>query len=176
MEKIVRNDLTQKYSKGAIVIHWLTALLILILFPLGKYMAGLEPVEKMNLIKIHAFLGMLVLILTILRSWLFFKRERPEDLKTGSKFNDKLAVWIHNAFYFILFAIAFSGMATMTLGGYVAALQSTDFELLRERADIVSLPFHGVLAMIMMVLLVMHVIGVVKHYFVTKENALRRIT
>lgn len=169
------NDLTKKFSKGTIVIHWLTALLILSLFPLGKYMEGLEPVEKMGLIKIHAILGILVFILTIIRSFLFFKSQRPEDLKTGSKFNDKLAVWIHNAFYFLLFGIAISGIATMILGGYGEALSGGDAELIKPHAEIAPLKPHGIMAVIMMVLLVLHVVGVIKHFILTKENTLKRI-
>ena len=45
------NDLSKKYSRGTIMIHWLTAILILTLFPLGKDMEGLEPIDKMGLIK-----------------------------------------------------------------------------------------------------------------------------
>lgn len=172
----MKNDLTQKYHKGTIAIHWITTLLIIILFPLGKYMEGLQPIEKMGLIKVHAILGILVLILTIIRSWLFFKKKRPEDLKTGSKFNDKLAVWIHNLFYFILFAIAFSGIATMVLGGYGDALQTNNFELIKDSGEIPSLKPHGIMATILILLLVMHVIGVLKHYIFTKENTLKRIS
>ena len=76
MKDKIQNDLSQKFSKGTIAIHWLTAFLILALFPLGKYMAGLEPSEKMGLIKIHIILGIIVFILTIIRSWLFFKKSR----------------------------------------------------------------------------------------------------
>lgn len=175
MEKIIQNDLTQKYSKGTITIHWLSAILILTLFPLGKYMSGIEPTEKMGLIKIHAFLGMLVLVLTVIRSWLFFKAPRPADLKTGSKFNDKLAVWIHNAFYFLLFGIAISGIITMILGGYGAAISSGNSELIINRHEIPSIKGHGVMALILMLLFALHVIGVTKHYFLMKENTLKRI-
>ena len=73
--------------------------------------------------KIHIILGLAILVLTIIRSFLFFRSSRPEDLKTGSKFNDKLAVWIHNSFYLLLFAIAISGIVTMILGGYTEALK-----------------------------------------------------
>lgn len=175
MKETIQNNLTQKFNKGTIAIHWLTAILILILFPLGKYMEGLEPLEKMGMIKIHAILGILVLILTIIRSWLFFKKKRPADLKTGSKFNDKLVIWIHNLFYFVLFAIAFSGIATMILGGYGEAIQLNNFELIKERADIAPLKPHGIMALIMMLLLVMHIVGVIKHFVLTKENTLKRI-
>ncbi len=32
------NDLSKKYNKGIIAIHWITTVLIVVLFPLGKYM------------------------------------------------------------------------------------------------------------------------------------------
>ncbi|WP_460219387.1 cytochrome b/b6 domain-containing protein [Psychroserpens sp. MEBiC05023] len=170
------NNSVKKYSKGTVIVHWLTAVLILVLFPMGKYMEGLELSEKMDLIKIHAILGTIVLILTIFRSFYFFKHERPVDLKTGSKFNDKLAVWIHNAFYFLLFGIAISGIATLILGGYIEAFKTNSIELIKPHNEITSLQPHGILAMIMMILLVMHVIGVVKHLIFKKENVFKRIT
>lgn len=175
MGTIIKNDLTQKFSKETVVIHWLTAILILALFPLGKFMEGLEPAEKMGLIKVHAALGIVVFLLTIFRTYLFFKKPRPEDLKTGSKIFDKLAVWIHNIFYFILFGIAISGIAVMVLGGYGDALSSGDHTLIKPHSEIPPLKGHSIMALIMMVLLVLHVIGVIKHYILTKENTLKRI-
>ena len=78
----------------------------------------------MGLIKIHAILGIAVFVMTIIRSVLFFKSPRPDDLKTGSKINDKVAVWIHNIFYFILLGISASGLATMIIGGYGEAIKN----------------------------------------------------
>ena len=74
MNTHVQNNLLQKYSGGTIVLHWLTVLLILLLFPLGKYMAGFAPSEKMGLIKIHNIFGFVVFILTSIRSYFFSKR------------------------------------------------------------------------------------------------------
>ncbi len=172
---MIKNDLSKKFSKGTIAMHWITAILILILFPLGKYMEDLSVSEKMGLIKVHAILGIVVFILTIIRSYLFFKAPRPKDIKTGSKLNDKLAVWIHNLFYFLLFGLSLSGIATMILGGYGEALQSGNYELIKSHSEIPPLKGHSVLALIMMILLFLHVIGVIKHYVLTKENTLKRI-
>lgn len=175
MKTAIINDLTKKFNKGTIWIHWLTAILILTLFPMGKYMSGLESGDKMNLIKIHAILGIVIFILTIIRTYFFFKKPRPEDLKTGSKFNDKLAVWIHNIFYFLLFGIAISGLATMIIGGYGEALKTGNIEFIKPHDEIGSLAPHGLMATIMMILLVMHVIGFIKHFILKKENTLKRI-
>ncbi|MEK9612487.1 MAG: cytochrome b/b6 domain-containing protein [Flavobacteriaceae bacterium] len=172
---MTENDLTKKFSKTTRVTHGITALLILTLFPMGKYMEGLEVSEKMELVKIHAVLGILVLILTIIRTISFFKHERPADLKTGSKFNDKLAVWVHNIFYFLLFGIAFSGLATMILGGYGEALKTGVMDFIKPHSEIPPLKPHGIMATIMMILLVMHVVGFIKHLILKKENTLKRI-
>ena len=175
MKEKIQNDLSKKFSKGTILLHWFTAVLIITLFPLGKYMTGLEPAEKMGMIKIHAALGILIFVLTIIRTWLFFKAERPADLKTGSKFNDKLAVWIHNAFYFLIFGIALSGIASMAIGGYGDALSSGNSELILASSEIAPLQGHGFMAFLMMLLLALHVLGAIKHYILTKENTLKRI-
>lgn len=172
----VKNDLAQKYTRGNIIIHWFTAILILTLFPLGKYMSNVSVSEKMNLIKIHAIFGIIVFVLTIARSYLFFKSKRPDDLKTGSKLNDKLAIWIHNAFYFLLIGISIAGLATMISGGYVNALKSGDANLILAKENIAPLKAHGVLATIMMILLALHILGVIKHYVLTKENTLKRMS
>ena len=172
---MIENDLTKKFSKTTRVTHGITALLILALFPMGKYMEGLEVSEKMGLVKIHAILGILVLILTVIRTISFFKHERPADLKTGSKFNDKLAVWVHNIFYFLLFGIAISGIATMILGGYGEALKTGTIDIIKPHSEIPPLKPHGIMATIMMILLVMHVVGFLKHLILKKENTLKRI-
>lgn len=171
----VNNDLTEKYTKGTVIIHWLTAILILILFPLGKYMEGIIVSEKMNLLKIHIILGIIVFILTLIRSYNFFNSERPANLKTGSKFNDTLAVWIHNAFYFLLIGISIAGLVTMFIGGYIDALKSGASDLILSKENFAPLKAHGFLATVMVALLVLHVLGVVKHYVMTKENAVKRM-
>lgn len=176
MKKTTDNNLSQKYSKGTIAIHWITTVLILALFPMGKYMEGLETADKMGLIRLHAILGLAVFVLTLIRTWLFFKSPRPEHVRTGSAFNDKLIVWVHNGFYVLLFAISLSGIATLVLGGYVEGLQSANSDLIKDHNDIAPLNAHGLLAVFMMVLLLAHVFGVLKHYLATKENTLNRVS
>ena len=112
---------------------------------------------------------------TIVRSVAFFKDERPEDLKTGLAITDKLAVWIHNAFYVLLFIISFSGIVVMIVGGHAEALMTNSTAVIQEPQDIAPLPVHGISTFIMMILLGLHVAGVAKHYLVAKENALERM-
>ena len=137
MKKTIQNDLTQKYSKTTIATHWLTALLILILFPLGKYMERIEPSEKMGLITIHAVLGIIVFVLTLVRTRYFFKHERSSDLKTESKFNNKLMCGY--TMCSILFFLSYPSQEfIMLLGGYTRSI--ADLILLNLEKTAVKLP------------------------------------
>lgn len=171
----IKNDLSQKFSKGIIVPHWLSALLILMLFIQGLYMKELEMSEKMGLIKSHAIMGILVLILTINRTISLFKSKRPEHLKTGSKFNDKLVIWIHKILYFLIYAIIISGVSTVFLGGYGEALQTGNIDLIKSFEEIPPLEPHGIMSMVMMALVLAHIAGFLKHLIFKKENTLKRI-
>lgn len=46
-----------KYNITTITIHWLSTVLILILFPMGSYMSGLDTTEKLGLVQTHALLN-----------------------------------------------------------------------------------------------------------------------
>lgn len=175
MKKPTKNDLSKKFGKGTVAIHWVTAILILILIPMGKYMSEMDITAKINLIRTHVLLGAIVFVLTTVRSVLFFKAERPPHIKTGSVLNDKLYIWIHNAFYFVLFGISVSGIATLFLGGYVEVLKNGNTTFIHSDSEIASLEAHETFATILLVLLMLHVVGVIKHYILTRENTLKRI-
>lgn len=176
MSNQIQNDLSQKYSKSTIVAHWLTALLVFILFPLGKYMARLAPSEKMGLIQIHVILGFLLLGLTLFRLYCLLKKAAPPALKTGSALNDKFIILTHYAFYFLLFGLSISGIATLFSGGYTLAFRTGSPTMIAPNDTIVPLGGHGILAMILLALLVVHITGVIKHYISTQENTLKRIS
>ena len=164
-----------KYTTGIIIIHWLTTILILALFPMGKFMEGLPISEKMGLVKVHVILGNLIFLLTLVRIYYFFKSPRPKAVETGSKINNKLIHWIHNGFYILLVAISVSGIASIILGGYGEAFNSGDISSIKPHSEIPPLKAHGFIALLIMVLLVFHVVGVVKHYIIKKENTLKRV-
>jgi len=169
------NDLSKKYSLGTRVIHWGTAALVLILFPLGKYMDELSKVDKMNLLPAHSLLGILVLFLTLLRIYFYFKHRRPETVKTGSNLNDTFAVLIQSSFYYFLIILVLSGIGVIVTGGYWEALLNGTTDSLKSHGNIPLLSIHSLLATIIMILLTVHVIGVFRHFIQRKENIFKRI-
>ncbi len=168
--------LSKKYSKSTIIIHWLSFAGILALIPMGFYMSDLPIGEsKLTLYKAHAAIGIVILLLTLFRVFIFFKHERPPGLETGSVFHNKLIIWIHNAFYFVILLLCFSGIVTLIQSGAGSALQSGDFNNLPQEMNVPPLTGHQILAKIFIALLLAHIGRVANHYIKTKENTLKRI-
>lgn len=177
METRIKNNLSEKYSKGTIIIHWLSFVLILALIPVGFIMSNMEnDGTKLILLRVHIIAGVLVFILTLFRVWFFFKHKRPSKLQTGSWLHDKLIIWLENSFYFILILLSTSGLATVIFGNFAEAIQNNDASLLSQTVEVPPLMAHKALAFILIILLIAHVGGVINHYIKTKENTLKRIT
>ncbi|KMQ64656.1 hypothetical protein ACM46_10435 [Chryseobacterium angstadtii] len=176
MKKIIYNNLLKKYGKGTIIIHWISFLLILLLIPTGYIMSDLElGPTKLNLLKLHFGIGILVFILTLVRVFFYFHYKRPSKLETGNLLHNRLVFWIENSFYYLLIFLCVSGIATIILGNFGQAIQLSDSSYLPENVDIPSLSAHRVLAIILIILLIGHVGGVIIHYLKNKENTLKRI-
>jgi cytochrome b561 len=86
-----------------------------------------------------------------------------------------LVIGVHNTFYILLFGLSLSGIAILVMGGYGEALKKNNPDLIKNSSEIASLEAHEIMALMMILLLLIHVIGVIKHYVVTKENTLKRI-
>ncbi len=176
MEKSVKNNLNEKYYKGTIVIHWISLLLILAMIPTGSIMADMPAgPEKIQLYKVHFLLGNLIFLLTLLRTWFFFRKPRPAKLNTGSAFHNRLVVWIEYSFYWILILLAISGIATNIAAELGEAVMTGDFNLLPADMDFPSLEVHEILVKLLIALMIAHVVGVIMHYIRHKENTLKRI-
>lgn len=173
----VKNDLSKKYGKGTIVIHWVSALLIFGLIPSGLIMANTEASEtKAFLLRGHVVIGMIVFILTLIRSYLFFKSPRPPHLETGNKLHNKLVYWIENSFYIILILLPITGLAGIISAGWVEIVRTGNYELFQLNQEVRPLVAHENLAKILIALLIAHIGGVALHYIKFKENTLKRIS
>ncbi len=167
---------TARYGSVAVALHWISALAILALIPLGFLMAEADPDRQAFLYGAHVVVGLTALLLTLLRVvwWLAFDR-RPADM-AGSAWQAKLAKTVHGGFYLALLVLGASGVATMALSGagdYIfeqaVAPPAGIFEGVTARS------VHGLTARILIVLLVLHIGAAGLHHFARRDGTLRRI-
>ena len=99
------------FNAGAKWFHWLIALFILILLPLGWTMGGFSPPQKGQAVAFHKALGITVLTLAVLR--LFWRvsfgvPELPAGTQQWEQIGAKLG---HFTLYALMLALPFSGWA-----------------------------------------------------------------
>jgi cytochrome b561 len=175
MSKII-NDLDARYNMQVIIIHWVSFLLIAALVPTGKILHETEVVaEKMLLYQVHIVVGIIVFLMTIYRSYLFFTKPRPPRLDMGLPLHNTLVLWVQRFFYIGLLTLGISGLAVIFTTGIGEAVLQNNINALPSKVDSEIFEVHEFSANALIVLFFAHVGGVILHYYRKKENVLRRI-
>lgn len=168
------------YTRTAIALHWAVALLIFANLPLGVYMHDLplSPI-KLRLFSYHKWIGVTVFLLAVLRiSWRF--THRPPPLPDTMPRWEKLAGHAtHYLLYALIFAVPLSGWLMSSAKG----VQTVWFGVLplpdlvgknKELGDLLK-EVHESLNFTMFGLVLVHVGGAFKHYFIERDEILARM-
>jgi cytochrome b561 len=172
----ISNDLKARYDVQIIIIHWLSFLLIAALVPTGKILHETTTVaDKMLLYQVHIVVGILVFLMTIYRSFLFFTKQRPPRLDMGLPLHNLLVLWVQRFFYIGLLVLGISGLVVILTTGIGVAVLENNINALPQTVDTDVFEVHEFAANGLIVLLFAHVGGVILHYYRRKENVLQRI-
>ena len=156
------------YSLSQRFLHWVTVLLVLfnLLFPDGMNTwrrlvrhGGTPSPEQIASANIHAYVGIAILIVTILRLALRFVQGVPPATAEEPAIFRLAARLVHASLYLLLLALPASGIAAYYFG--VEALGSL-------HADVLKL--------VLWIVIVTHVFGALVHQFYWKTDVLRRMT
>lgn len=171
-----------RYSRGAIVLHWLTAVLMFATIPLGLFVAGEDGRLAAELTNIHKLIGIAILGLTVVRiGWRL--TYPPPPLADTTPFGLRVAArTAHLAFYVVLLVLPLSGwwMTSAFPGGHAFGI-GTMFEvpfLPVEKslgAAKVAHAIHETAGKITLALIVVHVAAALKHQFVDRDDILNRM-
>jgi cytochrome b561 len=180
-----------RYSFGAMLLHWLMALMIVGLFVAGLWMheAIHEPETKAQAFKVyqlHKSAGLMVLLLTLLRlAWRFL--HKPPALPVHMKSWERLLARLsHVGFYVLMLAVPLSGWAMVSASPF--GLPTIIFGLfewphigplaaIENKAPVEHLfkEAHELLAFSMIGLLLLHIAAALKHHFIDKDDVLARM-
>lgn len=173
----------QRYSNGAIILHWVTALLMIYMLFLGEDLIkvrGSTSLADSNG-SIHATLGMTILVLTIVR--LLWRLAKPSPapaagLKSWEVTASKLG---HIAFYMLLIGLPISGWLALT--PYAAQHGGGETLTFFNLFPAMVMPdvggwigdVHEIGSKLGIALLAVHVLGALKHQFFDKMPFLQRM-
>lgn len=168
------------YTRTAITLHWLIALLVFVTFPVGVVMheMALSP-DKLRMLSYHKWLGVTVLILVVVRlAWR--ANHAPAPLIASIPQWQRLAAQgVHVLLYALLFAIPLSGWLMSSAKGfqtvYLGVLPLPDL-LAKDKVlgDALS-ALHQALNITLLALLVIHIAAALKHQFVDRDGTLARM-
>lgn len=170
-----------RYTKTAIALHWLVAILIVGTFTLGLVMTdipGFSP-TKLKYFSWHKWAGVTVLFLACARL-LWRLGHRPPPLSPSMPAWQRGAAHsLHHLLYVFIFAVPLSGYFFSLASGFpVVYFGLFKLPVLIEKnkalADTLA-PVHYWLNMAMAALVVLHVLAALKHHFIDRDDTLRRM-
>ncbi|QJE00327.1 cytochrome b [Massilia forsythiae] len=171
----------QRYTKTAIALHWLVALLIIGAFTLGLVMTDIPgfSMTKLRYYAWHKWAGVTVLALAALRL-LWRLGHRPPPLpSTMPAWQRGAAHGLHHLLYVFMFALPLSGyFYTLAAGFPVVYFNLVQLPVLIGKdpalAEVLKV-VHYWLAMSLAALVGLHVLAALKHAVVDRDGTLRRM-
>ena len=167
-----------QYSKRMIIAHWLTLALLITAWYLGDTLSDSTDESRATLAEyiVHGSVGVTILLLTVAR--LFFRSMDGTPPAIGHGLMDNVAKGVHHFLYLVLFMLPISGVLTVIKSSVGKALLAGDATMLPKAHGYHGLFVHSLhanLVTVLIVLVVVHLLGALKHQFVLKDGLLERM-
>ena len=169
-----------RYSTGAMLFHWLIAILVIVNWRIAEGAEHLEGAEKLAAIAPHKAIGVTIFVLTILRLLWRISHKAPPMPDSMAKWERVLAKTVHIVFYVMLL--------TLPIGGWLASsyahlpvdyfgLFNVPLLSVEQNYDtaISIVGQHKTGGKVVLALVVLHVLGALKHTFIDKVGGLKRM-
>ena len=195
------NHPTTSYTKTAKVLHWLIAIGIFGMFALGWFMSELpkEAPKQMaydlfnlgvytwNLseeisprtfyFNLHKSIGVTIFALILIRILWRITHRPPALLASYKAWESKLASGAHHLLYLLMVALPVSGVIMATYSKYgikwfgIPFIKGLDNNPMRELFKEV----HEIIGLIILLVIIVHIIGALKHKFIDNDDTLKRM-
>lgn len=157
--------------------HWVISVLVILM--LFTYFVDDIPDKVLRgvVFNAHKLLGLTILMLLILRFLWMLCNVKPK-LPTASSWERALEHLVHWSLYLALFLMPLAGWIGTSAGGYPPRLGSKTLGLPIEKSETLSdfaFSVHNTLAVIIIILVSLHVLAALFHYFVKKDGILQRM-
>jgi cytochrome b561 len=167
------------YTRTAVALHWLMALLITAGFTLGVTMTDLSmSPKKLRYFSYHKWIGITVLGLLLVRAlWRALHRAPPDE--PMPRWQRRLAHLTHGLLYLLMFATPIAGWLYSSASGipvvYLKLWQLPDLVPKDPALAKVLVQVHALLAWTLACVVLVHSAAALKHHFVDRDATLRRM-
>lgn len=195
-------SVSNRYTKTAVVLHWLIAIAIFGMFALGWYMSELpkegpkqiafdlfdlgiytwqlseEATLRTFYFNLHKSIGVTLLALVIFRLLWRITHKPPALLASYTAFERKLATGAHHLLYLLMIVLPVSGLLMTLYSKYglkwfgIDFLPGLDNKGLRD----VFKESHEIIGVIILLVIIIHILGALKHKFIDKDTTMQRMS
>ena len=190
------------YTKTAIILHWLIAIFIALMFGLGWFMADLpkeapkqlaydlfdlgvytwqlaeEASPRTFYFNLHKSLGLTVLALIVLRVLWRITHTPPAALSSYKAIEKKVATATHHSLYLLMLAVPVTGLIMAINSKYgvkwfgIDVIAGLDNKPVRDFFECT----HEFVGIVLLVLIGIHLLGALKHKFIDKDDTMSRMS
>ena len=178
-------DTLSKFTKKTVALHWIVAIVFIALLIIGIYMVENEAYE---LYGIHKSVGVIILLFAIYRVIWRMSNGFPKPLGSPSPSMHKLAKFVHYLLIIGTILMPISGIIMSAMGGYGVAVfglelvaanpdPSNPMEMIaiNESIAFIAHTVHGLGGNILMLAVILHIAGALKHHIIDKDGTLKRM-
>ena len=170
------NSLTE-YGSISKIFHWLSAAVLIFQIPLGFYLVDLDFNEKrLTIESIHVLLGLSIFYITIFR--LIYKLFNPTPPLSNSIFpGQRLIAKLNHVFLYItIIMVTISGALKKLFNGEILDVIFFNLEI-KDNFDLAELFYdvHIVANYTLISLISLHILAVITHKVLFRENLLKKI-
>lgn len=192
---------TIRYTKIAVVLHWLIAICIFSMFALGWYMSDLpkeapkqmaydlfdwgiytwqlsaEASPRTFYFNLHKSLGVTIFALIIIRILWRLTHKPPALLANYKVWERKLATGAHHLLYLLMIALPLSGIIMAIYSKYGIKWFGLDFIKGLDNVPMreVFKEVHEIVGVIILAVVAVHILGALKHKLIDKDDTLKRM-
>lgn len=170
----------KRYSVVAMILHWLIAIAVIVNWRVAEAADHASEAESREIMGTHMSIGVTILVLILLRFAWRLMYPPPPIAAHVSGWERVLARSVHTAFYVLLIAMPLAGWVAMSSFGFGVNIYGL-FELptlpIPQSRDLGSAIFdaHAAAGAVLLVLVVLHVLGTLKHTLVDKDGNIFRM-
>lgn len=169
-----------RYSTVSLVLHWLIAALVVTQIVLIQAHEATDGPISREFVNIHKSVGLSILVLTLARlGWRIANPAIPLPAQTP-RWQKLAARSTHVLFYVLLIAMPLVGWAASSAAGrdilwfglfeWPALPIGGGRDMARDLMDV-----HETAAKLLIFLVILHILGALKHHFIDRDNVLHRM-
>lgn len=173
--------MTEKYSKVAVILHWIMAIAIIMMTMSGFLFSDIIEDKELahTMFEWHKLFGIILLLAFFIRITVRLCKGVPELPSNISILQQKLAKLGHLFLYFFMIAMPVTGMLMVygTSELIIDFLSYFSAESISEKqVRSFGNKMHYLFALALISTVILHILAVIKHFIIDKVNLIRRVS